>query len=85
MAAPCRWDPLTSMAEVIGMDPATFRGVEEPGFTQVCWGLPTLPGPGSREYRWRILPNLVHGYPSGTKYPIDYVPTCYQWMRQYTR
>ena len=85
MGTPCMWDPLTSFAEALGLDPVPSSGLEQPGFTQIRWALPTLPGPGRREYRWHILPNLVHEYPSGTNYPIDYVPIYYQWMMQYTR
>ncbi len=85
MTTPCMWDPLNSLAEALALDPAVFTSSEQPAFTQIRWTLPTLPGPGPREFVWRILPNLVHEYPSGTNYPIDYVPIYYLWMSQYTR
>lgn len=85
VATPCMWDPLNLSAEALGLDPVMYAAVEYPAFTQFVWDTAVLPGPGPREYRFRILPNMTHEYPSGTNYPTDYVPIFYQWMSQYTR
>jgi len=82
---PCMWDPLTALAEAVGLDPGAYRSIEQPGFTQILWNTALHPGPGPTEFRFRILPNLGHEYPSGTNYPVDHVPIYYQWMTQYTR
>jgi dienelactone hydrolase len=84
VAIPCMWDPLTGMADVIGMDPAIYTSQERWNVTQIRWDFPALPGPGPREYRWHILRGLTHEYPSGTNYPIDYVPIFYRWMSKFT-
>lgn len=85
VATPCMWDPLVSFLEGLALDPSSYAAVEQPTFTQFVWSTTLLPGPGPRESRFRILPNLTHEYPSGTNYPTDYVPIFYTWMSQYTR
>ncbi len=85
VTTPCMWDGLQLYAEAVGMDPAVYSTIETPTFTQFLWSSTLLPGPGPTEYRFRILPNLTHEYPSGTNYPTDYVPILWTWMRQYTR
>lgn len=85
MATPCMWDPLTALAAAVGMNPGAFAGTELPAYTQILWGKAVLPGPGPTEYRFRVLPNLAHSYPSGTNYPVDYVPVFYDWMSQFTK
>ena len=85
MARPCMWEPLTTMAGELAMDPDDFVAVEEPVFTQFVWDKPVLAGRFLHEYRFRILRNLTHEYPSGANYPVDYVPIFYTWMSQYTR
>ncbi|MFT4538951.1 MAG: hypothetical protein ACI841_000468 [Planctomycetota bacterium] len=85
IATPCMWTPLTALAEEMGMDPASFLVVEQGTRTMFQWHLETLPSPHTREYRFVILHNLTHEYPSGTNYPIDYAPIYYDWMMQYTR
>lgn len=85
IALPCMWDPLTLFTEALGLDASSYTTVESPAFTQFLWNSPVLPGPGPREYRFRILPNMTHEYPSGTNYPTDYVPIFYAWLSQYTR
>lgn len=84
-ATPCMWDPLLVMAEATGQDPNQFTSLEDPDFTEFVWSTTLLPGPGPTEYRFRILPGMVHEYPSGTNHPIDYVPILWTWMTQYTR
>jgi poly(3-hydroxybutyrate) depolymerase len=85
VATPCMWDPLLVFAEAAGQDPASYATVEDPDYTEFLWDSTLLPGPGPTEYRFRILPNLTHEYPSGTNYPTDYVPILYAWLTQYTR
>lgn len=85
VATPCMWDPLMLFVEGLSLDPGVYAAVEQPTFTQFVWSRELLPGPGPRESRFRILPNLTHEYPSGTNYPTDYVPIFYTWMSQYTR
>lgn len=85
IATPCMWDPLLAFAEGIGQDPALYTTVEDPNYTQFLWNTVVLPGPGPTEYRFRILPNMIHEYPSGTNHPIDYVPIFWSWFSQYTR
>ena len=85
MATPCMWDPLLLLAEATGQDPAQYATVEDPGYTEFVWNTVLLPGPGPTEYRFRILPNLTHEYPSGTNYSTDYVPILYDWMMQFRR
>ena len=85
VTTPCMWDGLQLFAEAVGMDPAVYSTIESPTFTQFLWSSALLPGPGPTEYRFRILPNLTHEYPSGANYPTDYVPILWTWMRQYTR
>lgn len=85
VATPCMWNPLQVFAEGAGLDPALYATVESPAFTQFLWSSVVLPGTGPTEYRFRILPNLTHEYPSGTNYPTDYVPILWNWMRQYQR
>lgn len=84
-ARPCMWDPMTTMAQELGLDETDYTAVEMPFMTQFVWGSSLLPGPAPREYRFRVLENLTHEYPSGANYPIDYVPIFYAWMSQYTR
>jgi len=84
-ATPCMWDSLLIMAEAVGQDPLQFAGLELPDFTEFVWDSTLQPGPGPTEYRFRILPGLIHEYPSGTNHPIDYVPILWTWMSQYTR
>lgn len=85
IATPCMWDPLLAFAEGVGQDPALYAAVEHPTYTQFLWDTTLLPGPGPTEYRFRILPNLTHEYPSGTNHPIDYAPIFWTWFGQYTR
>jgi hypothetical protein len=85
IATPCMWDPLNLFVQALGLDPALYAAVEYPAFTQFVWDSAVLPGPGPREYRFRILPGMTHEYPSGTNYATDYVPIFYHWMSQYTR
>ena len=85
VATPCMWDPLTTMAFEMGLDPLSHAAVEQANRTQFRWNVETLPGPHAREYRFVILRNLTHEYPSGNNYPIDYVPIYYEWMLGYTR
>src|SRR5262249_13329048 len=85
VATPCMWDPLTLFTSALGLDPAQYATVEQSAFTQFLWNVPVLPGPGPREYRFRILPNMTHECPRGTNYPTDYVPIFYAWMSEYTR
>jgi poly(3-hydroxybutyrate) depolymerase len=85
VATPCMWDPLTLFAEGVGLDPAIYATIENASFTQFLWSTVVMPGPGPTEYRFRVLPNLTHEYPSGTNYPTDYVPLFWFWMSQYTR
>jgi hypothetical protein len=85
IAMPCMWDSLVLFAEAAGQDSAQYATIEDPGFTEFLWDSTLLPGPGPTEYRFRILPNLTHEYPSGTNYPVDYVPLFYDWMMQFTR
>jgi len=85
MATPCMWDPLSLFAEGVGLDASQYATVEAPTYTQFLWNTAVLPGPGPTEYRFRILPNMTHEYPSGTNYPTDYVPIFWMWMRQFTR
>lgn len=84
-STPCMWDPLTVFAAGVGMDASVYSTVEVAGFTQFRWTSVVNPGPGPTEYRFRLLPNLAHEYPSGTNYPVDYVPVFWTWMRQYSR
>lgn len=69
----------------LGLDTSVYTTTENASFTQFIWNVPLIPGPTPREYRFRILPNMTHEYPSGTNYPVDYVPIFYTWMSQYTR
>jgi len=85
VATPCMWDPLMLFTQALSLDIAQYSTIELPAFTQFAWNTPVLPGPGPREFRFRILPNMTHEYPSGTNYPTDYVPIFYTWMSQYTR
>lgn len=85
VATPCMWDPLLLYTNALGFNPATYSVVENANYTQFVWNTIALPGPGLREYRFRILPGMTHEYPSGTNYAVDYVPIFYGWMRQYTR
>lgn len=85
IATPCMWDPLTLFAEGVGLNPAVFSTVENPSFTQFLWNSVVHPGPGPTEYRFRVLPNMTHEYPSGSNYAVDYVPILWTWMQQYTR
>ncbi len=84
-ATPCMWDSLTLFAQAVGQDPALYTTIEGPAYTQFLWNSVVIPGPGPTEYRFRILPNLTHEYPSGTNYSTDYVPIFYGWMSQFTR
>lgn len=84
-ATPCMWDSSTLFAQAVGQDPALCTTIEGPAYTQFSWGTAVIPGPGPTEYRFRILPNLTHEYPSGTNDSTDYVPIFYGWMSQYTR
>ena len=84
-ALQCMWGPLTMMCEEAALDPTVYSALEEPYMTQFVWGRPTLPGRFQREYRFRVLKNLGHKYPSGANYPVDYVPLFYSWMNQFTR
>jgi hypothetical protein len=85
IATDCMWVPLTVMAEELAMDSAAYSTIEQPYLTQFLWSSETLPGPHAREYRFLILRNLTHEYPSGQNYPVDFVPVYYDWMMQYTR
>lgn len=85
VATPCMWDPLMLFAEGVGLNPAVYSTVENASFTQFLWNSAVHPGPGPTEYRFRILPNLAHEYPSGNNYSVDYVPILWTWMQQYTR
>ncbi len=85
VATPCMWNPMLLMADALALNAATYTTIENAGFTQFLWSSPQLPGPGPREYRFRILPGMTHEYPSGTNYAVDYVPIFYTWMMQYTR
>ncbi|MCC7014143.1 MAG: hypothetical protein IT454_16415 [Planctomycetes bacterium] len=85
IATPCMWNPLQVFAEGVGLDPALYSTLENAAFTQFLWSSVVLPGPGPTEYRFRILPNLTHEYPSGTNYPTDYVPILWSWMKQFER
>ena len=85
ISTPCLWDPLTAMAGEVGMDPALYVGTEQTTGTEIVWSTPAIPGQWPREYRFRLLRNLTHEYPSGNNYPTDYVPLFYAWMSQYTR
>ncbi len=85
IATPCMWDPLNAYASGIGLDASMYTASEHPTYTQFIWNTVVLAQPGPREYRFRILPNMVHEYPSGTNYPTDYVPIFYMWMSQFTR
>lgn len=85
LATPCMWDSLVLFTEALSLDSAVYTTTEIPSFTQFIWNTPVIQGPGPREYRFRILPNLIHEYPSGTNYPTDYVPIFYAWLSQYTR
>lgn len=84
VAMGCVWDPLTRYTEALGFDPAIYTATENTSFTQFVFNTVVL-GTGTREYRFRILPNMTHEYPSGTNYPTDYVPIFYTWLSQYTR
>ena len=84
-ATPCMWDPLMNMVECLGLDPAVSSGVEDPMFTELVWSSRAVAtGTIPRELRFRLLWNLTHEVPSGSNYPIDYVPILYAWMSQYT-
>ena len=85
LATPCVWDPLVLYTDALGFNSATYTTIENPSYTQFLWNTIALPGPGPREYRFRILPGMTHEYPSGTNYVVDYVPIFYSWMMQYTR
>ncbi|MEQ1893416.1 MAG: PHB depolymerase family esterase [Planctomycetota bacterium] len=85
VALPCMWDPLLLFAEAMGQDPSVYATVEDPDYTEFLWNSTLLPGPGPTEYRFRILPGMIHEYPSGTNHPIDYVPILWAWMEQYRR
>ena len=85
VATPCMWDPLMLYTDALGLNTAPFTTVENASYTQFLWSTTALPGPGPREYRFRILPGMTHEYPSGSNYAVDYVPIFYSWMSQYTR
>jgi predicted esterase len=85
VATPCMWDPLLLYGSALSLDVTSYTTIENQSFTQFLWSTPVLPGPGPREYRFRVLPGMEHEYPSGTNHPIDYVPIFYTWMSQYTR
>ena len=85
VATPCMWDPLMLFTQALGLDTAQYAAVEQPTYTQFIWSTAVLPGPGPREFRFRVLPNMTHEYPSGSNYPTDYVPIFYTWMSQYVR
>ena len=85
IARPCMWDPLTTIAGELGMDPTDYDTLEQPYMTQFVWDTAMLRGRSPREYRFRVLRNMTHEYPSGNNYPIDYVPLFYAWMNQFTR
>lgn len=85
LATPCMWNPLLLFTNALSLDATQYTTSEQATFTQFRWTVPLLPGPGPREYRFRILPNMTHEYPSGTNYPTDYVPIFYAWMSQYAR
>ncbi len=84
LATPCMWDPLQLYTDALGLDVSAYSTLETPALTQFIWNT-TVMGTGPREYRFRILPNMTHEYPSGTNYPTDYVPIFYGWLSQYTR
>lgn len=85
IARGCMWTPMTTMASELALDPASYVAVERQYFTQFVWSDPVLPGPQPREYRFRVLQGLTHEYPSGSNYPLDYVPIFYGWLMQFTR
>jgi hypothetical protein len=85
IAMPCLWDTIHTMASEVGMDAGTFSSVEQTYTTEILWSTNAFPASVPREYRFRVLRNLTHEYPSGTNYPTDYVPILYAWMLQYTR
>ncbi|MFT7671205.1 MAG: hypothetical protein ACI8X5_003922 [Planctomycetota bacterium] len=85
IAAGCMWNPMVAMAFEMGMDESLYTTVEQPNLTQFLWSTETLIGPHPREYRFVVLRNLGHEYPSGLNYPVDFVPVYYDWMLQYTR
>jgi hypothetical protein len=85
VATPCMWDPLMLYTDALGLNTAPFTTIENASYTQFLWSTTALPGPGPREYRFRILPGMTHEYPSGSNYAVDYVPIFYAWMSQYTR
>ena len=85
MARPCMWEPLQTKAGEVGMDPRAFSGFEAATWTELSWETLAVRGRSPREYRFRILQGLTHEYPSGSNYPVDYVPHLYAWMNQYTR
>jgi predicted esterase len=85
MAMPCLWDTIHAMASEVGMDASVFSSVEQIYTTEILWSTNAFPASVPREYRFRVLRNLTHEYPSGANYPTDYVPILYDWMLQYTR
>lgn len=82
---PCMWDNLIAMAGEVGMDPAQYTSIEQANGTEILWDIDAFPASVPREYRFRILRNLTHEYPSGNNYAIDYVPIFYEWMMQHRR
>lgn len=85
VATPCMWDGLSAMAAEVGMDPGLFSSIEQTGYTELLWSAELFPSAAPREYRFRILRNLTHEYPSGSNYAVDHVPILYAWMSQYAR
>jgi len=84
-ATPCIWGPLTTFANELGVDPSVYAYAEGPNTTEILWQIPNVLGSIPREYRFRMLRNLNHAYPSGGNWGIDYVPIIYDWMLQYRR
>ena len=82
---PCIWGPLTTFANELGVDPSVYVCTEAPNTTEILWQIPNVMGSIPREYRFRMLRNLNHAYPSGGNWGIDYVPIIYDWMLQYRR
>ena len=85
VTTPCMWTGLTSMATEVGMDSTLFTGTEAMNATEILWQTDAFPASVPREYRFRILRDMIHEYPSGTNHPVDYVPIIYAWMSRYTR
>ena len=85
IATPCLWDTLTTYANELGMDPAFYSSNESTYTTEILWQTPNVVGRFPREYRFRMLLNLDHAYPSGNNWGIDYVPIIYDWMMRFQR